>query len=283
MLDAIPDPGLLTGGIRYNPPDDEPIGSWTSTRKASGNSAGKHVSMVFQGAMSSFNPTMKVGEHFVETLKAHDANVEEGWPGPTNCSGPLSRTGPHPRVLRTRTLWRHATARAHRTQPRARTRDARHGRADRRARPAGDAAVHPPTARGPQENYDLTMVFITHDLPLVAALADRMAIMYAFKLVEVGPTRELIEHAAHPYTRKLLNSTPNLDAPLEMETIEGRPASPDQRPDRLYVPPTVSARRRTVPLGRPRVLRGRRGPRGGVLPLGRGDRPDLAELHRLAW
>jgi len=70
-------------------------------------------------------------------------------------------------------------------------------------------------------------VFITHDLPLVAALADRMAVMYAFNLIEVAPRDQLIGNSGHPYTRALLNSTPNLDAPLEeMHSIEGQSPAP---------------------------------------------------------
>jgi oligopeptide/dipeptide ABC transporter ATP-binding protein len=78
-----------------------------------------------------------------------------------------------------------------------------------------------------QQKYELTMVFITHDLPLVAALADRMAVMYAFDLIEVAPRDQLIGNSGHPYTRALLNSTPNLDAPLEeMRPIEGQSPAP---------------------------------------------------------
>jgi len=78
-----------------------------------------------------------------------------------------------------------------------------------------------------KEKYDVTMVFITHDLPLVASLADRMAVMYAFELVEAGPRDQIIGESAHPYTRALLNSTPNIDAPLEeMQPIPGKSPAP---------------------------------------------------------
>jgi oligopeptide/dipeptide ABC transporter ATP-binding protein len=80
--------------------------------------------------------------------------------------------------------------------------------------------------RNLKEKYDLTLIFITHDLPLVAELADRMAVLYAFEFVEIGPTDGILRNAAHPYTRSLLKATPNLDAPLgEMRPIEG--SSPD--------------------------------------------------------
>jgi oligopeptide/dipeptide ABC transporter ATP-binding protein len=78
-----------------------------------------------------------------------------------------------------------------------------------------------------QEKYDLTMVFITHDLPLVAELADRMAVMYAFQLAEVAERDQLIGNGGHPYTRALLNATPNIEAPLdEMRPIEGQSPAP---------------------------------------------------------
>jgi oligopeptide/dipeptide ABC transporter ATP-binding protein len=83
-----------------------------------------------------------------------------------------------------------------------------------------------------QEKYNLTMVFISHDLPLVAHLADRLAVLYAFEFVEVGATDEILRHAAHPYTRALLNATPNLAAPLEeMRPIEGSAPDPVAVPE----------------------------------------------------
>src|SRR5699024_7268449 len=80
--------------------------------------------------------------------------------------------------------------------------------------------------------YDLTLVFITHDLPLVAELADRLAVLYAFEFAEIGPTDEILHHAAHPYTRSLLNATPNLAADIEqMHSIAGSSPDPENVPD----------------------------------------------------
>ena len=77
-----------------------------------------------------------------------------------------------------------------------------------------------------KEKYDLTLVFITHDLPIVSDIADRLAVMYAFDVVEVGPTERLQRRAAHPYTRALIKSVPDVVAPVdEMRPIEG--SSPD--------------------------------------------------------
>jgi oligopeptide/dipeptide ABC transporter ATP-binding protein len=82
-----------------------------------------------------------------------------------------------------------------------------------------------------QEEYDLTIVFITHDLPIIAGLVDRVAVMYAFEIIELGPTAEIITDAAHPYTRGLLRSVPSLDTPLEeMSIIQG------ESPDPINIP-----------------------------------------------
>ena len=78
MLDAIPDPGLLSGKVLYHGGDGETIDVLELTQDELYQFRWEEISMVFQGAMSSFNPTMKVGAHFRETLKAHDKSVEQG-------------------------------------------------------------------------------------------------------------------------------------------------------------------------------------------------------------
>ncbi|MFB6074998.1 MAG: ABC transporter ATP-binding protein [Haloarculaceae archaeon] len=231
MLDAVPDPGLLSGEIVYTPGDGREIDVLALSDDELRDLRWEDISMVFQGAMSSFNPTMKIDGHFKETLKAHDADVEAGMERAHELLSDLYLDAD--RVLDS---YPHELS----------------GGMQQRALLALSLILEPevlvmdePTAaldllmqrsilmllRELQEKYDLTMVFITHDLPLVAALADRLAVMYAFKLVEVGPTREVVANAAHPYTRALLNSTPNLDAPLEeMEPIEGQSPAPMNLP-----------------------------------------------------
>jgi peptide/nickel transport system ATP-binding protein len=77
-----------------------------------------------------------------------------------------------------------------------------------------------------KEEYGLTVVFITHDLPLIASLADRLAVLYAFEFIEVGPAQEVKTNAKHPYMRSLLRAVPSIDSPIEdMRPIQG--ATPD--------------------------------------------------------
>jgi peptide/nickel transport system ATP-binding protein len=73
-------------------------------------------------------------------------------------------------------------------------------------------------------------LYVSHDLSVVASFADRVAVMYAGRLVEQGPTRELFEAPAHPYTRLLLSAVPRMDVARELTAIPGRAPTPGGRP-----------------------------------------------------
>ncbi len=76
----------------------------------------------------------------------------------------------------------------------------------------------------------LSVIFITHDLGVVANMADRVAVMYAGKIVEYGTAEDVFYHAAHPYTWALLSSMPDLDTDEKLEAIPGTP------PNMIYPP-----------------------------------------------
>jgi oligopeptide transport system ATP-binding protein len=82
--------------------------------------------------------------------------------------------------------------------------------------------------RAMRRELHLSMVFISHDLGVVAALADRILVMYAGRVVESGAAGDILRHARHPYTAELLRCSPNLQAPrLErMPSLAGQPPSP---------------------------------------------------------
>lgn len=86
MLDAVPNPGLLSGEIVYRPSDGTETDVLELSQSELRSMRWEEISMVFQGAMSSFNPTMKIRGHFKETLDAHDANEGRGWSGRASCS-----------------------------------------------------------------------------------------------------------------------------------------------------------------------------------------------------
>lgn len=77
---------------------------------------------------------------------------------------------------------------------------------------------------------DLTVIFITHDLGVVANMADKVAVMYAGKIVEEGTVEDIFYHPAHPYTWALLSSMPDLDTKEKLEAIPGTP------PNMIYPP-----------------------------------------------
>lgn len=227
MLDAVENPGRLSGEITYYPESGEAVDILSLSEAELKRLRWEEISMVFQGALSSFNPTMSIRGHFEETLDAHNANQEEGM---ARAHELLSDLYLDPeRVL---DAYPHELS----------------GGMSQRALIALSLILEPnvlvmdePTAALDllmqrsilsllselQEKYELTVVFITHDLPLVAGLADRLAVLYAFEIAERGPTEEVIRDAAHPYTRSLLKAVPNLDASLDtMRPIEGSAPDP---------------------------------------------------------
>jgi peptide/nickel transport system ATP-binding protein/oligopeptide transport system ATP-binding protein len=76
-----------------------------------------------------------------------------------------------------------------------------------------------------QERLGMAVIWITHDLGVVAGIADRVVVMYGGQIVEQAPTRELFKHPQHPYTRALLKTVPRVLGQREdrLEVIEGQP------------------------------------------------------------
>ncbi len=81
-----------------------------------------------------------------------------------------------------------------------------------------------------KKERNLSIIFITHDLGVVANMADRIAVMYAGKIVEMGTAEDIFYSPAHPYTWALLSSMPDLDTNEKLEAIPGTP------PNMIYPP-----------------------------------------------
>lgn len=81
-----------------------------------------------------------------------------------------------------------------------------------------------------KKQRNLSVIFITHDLGVVAHMADRIAVMYAGKIVEYGTAEDVFYHPAHPYTWALLSSIPDLNSKEKLEAIPGTP------PNMIYPP-----------------------------------------------
>ena len=96
------------------------------------------------------------------------------------------------------------------------------------------------TIRDLTRAHQAAAVYVTHDLAVVAELADRIAVMYAGRLVEIGPAQELFAGASHPYTRRLLHAIPVLTGRRTLEGIPGFAPRPGRRPSGCAFTPRCS-------------------------------------------
>ena len=123
-------------------------------------------------------------------------------------------------------------------------------------------------------DFDLTYVFISHNLGAVRHVADRVAVMYLGRIVELAPAAALFEAPAHPYTQALLREAPSLSRRREFEPIAGEIPSPLAPPAGCHFHP-----RCPFAVERCRVERPELAPRardaGHVLACHRGDEPEL--------
>src|SRR5207245_4966232 len=85
--------------------------------------------------------------------------------------------------------------------------------------------------------HGVAALYVSHDLAVVAALADRVAVMYAGRIVEIGPERVLFRASAHPYTRRLVEAIPEISGRHALEGIAGTAPRPGQRPSGCFFAP----------------------------------------------
>ena len=98
--------------------------------------------------------------------------------------------------------------------------------------------------------HGVAALYVSHDLAVVGTLANRVAVMYAGRVVEIGPTSDLFRAAAHPYTQRLIAAIPHLTGGRELIGIGGRAPSPGRRPAGCMFAPrcTFAQERCTVAL-----------------------------------
>ena len=226
LLDAVSEPGVLRGEIRYHPEEGDSVNLLDLGKGDLNRVRWEEIAFVVQGALSSFNPTKPIRTHFVETLSAHNADREAGLERARSVLADLNLDperifdsyqhelsgGQRQRVL---------IALALILEPEVVVLDEPTAALDLLMQRTILRLLHQI-----KDEYDLTLVLITHDIPVVSGFADRIGVMYAFELIEIGDAEEVMLHGAHPYTRELLRSTPSLDMPIdEITTIDG--SSPD--------------------------------------------------------
>src|SRR6195952_4655981 len=237
VMGLLPASARVTGSVRYR--GQELLGQ--SDRSMS-RIRGKGVSMIFQDPMTSLDPVYGVGAQIEETLRIHDRSLSSkaaetravellelvGIPN----AGERVRSYPHEFSggMRQRVVIAIAMAN----------------------QPEGIIADEPTTAlavtvqaqilevlQTALQETGAAMVMITHDLGVVAGIADRVLVMYAGRPVEVGSVEDIYYEPRMPYTLGLLGSLPRVDVGgrERLTPIVGSPPSPGNMPPRCPVPP----------------------------------------------
>jgi peptide/nickel transport system ATP-binding protein len=183
----------------------------------------RDLAMVFQGAMNALNPVQTIQAQLVEPMELH--GVARGRAARTRAAEllkavgiPVSRAGRYPHELSGGMRQRAAMAMALACGPKVLLAD--------EPTTALDVMVQAQVLErlvGLTEELGLALVLVTHDLPVVAQVCERTAVMYAGEIVEAGPVRALYRQPRHPYTRLLFASTPDLHGGRQVASIAGAP------------------------------------------------------------
>ncbi|HEX2038070.1 MAG TPA: ABC transporter ATP-binding protein [Chloroflexota bacterium] len=194
---------------------------------------GQLAGLVIQDPGSSFNPVLRVGAHVVEARRLHDARPPAGgfWTWAVGLLRELRidaasrRARQYPHEWSGGMLQRAAIAAASANHPRLLVADEPTASLD-----ASLAVDVVQGLRERQQRQGAAMLLITHQLGLAAEVADRLAVMYAGRIVEVGPAVTVIARPRHPYTRGLVAALPRpgggFPGPLEGELPSLAPAPP---------------------------------------------------------
>ena len=222
LLRMIPPPGYITHGEILFDGDDVMAYDQAALR----DYRGRRVGMIFQDPMTSLNPVQRVDQHVVEAIHVHEP-----------------RTLPRAALERTRALAERLGIRAdrlasypHQLSGGMRQRvmislglvlNAELVVADE-ATTSLDVIVEAnllDQLRELRDDYGMSILLITHNIALVAEVADRIAVMYAGRMAEVGSVYDVFDGPLHPYTRGLLRSVPNirLDDTEELYKMPGEP------------------------------------------------------------
>lgn len=194
---------------------------------------GKDIAMIFQEPMTSLNPLLRIGEQLIEGICLHEgANRSQARQRAlellrlVGISSPDSRLQEYPHQLSGGMRQRVMIAIALACSPQLLIAD--------EPTTALDVTIQAQILhlmQDLQERLGTAILLITHDLGVVAKMADRVLVMYLGRIVENAPVREIYRRPLHPYTQGLLNSIPNItERSKRLQQIEGMVPNPAQRP-----------------------------------------------------
>jgi oligopeptide/dipeptide ABC transporter ATP-binding protein len=204
--------------------------------KALQNLRGRSISMIFQDPMTSLNPVLTIGEQMAETLLRHTPmsrpealQKSADLLGKVEIPSPKEKLKHYPHQLSGGMRQRVMIAMALACSPRVLIAD--------EPTTALDVLIQAQILEllgNLKRETGMSILIITHDLGVVAEIAQRVLIMYAGEIVESGPAQALLDDPRHPYTRGLIASVPKLGAlkktGTRLEEIPGNVPGLDQRP-----------------------------------------------------
>jgi oligopeptide/dipeptide ABC transporter ATP-binding protein len=191
---------------------------------------GRHMAMILQDPMSSLNPVLTIGQQLSDPLRAHRRlsasdirSAIRRLLDMVRIPAPETRINDYPHQMSGGMRQRIVGAIALSCEPKLLIADEPTTALDVTVQ-----AQYLQLLRDLQARLQLAIIMITHDFGVVARICDRVAVMYAGRIVETASTSELFDRPAHPYTRALMQSMPRLDRQFDrLPAIEGQP--PDLR------------------------------------------------------
>jgi peptide/nickel transport system ATP-binding protein len=220
IMRMIPAPGEISGGELWLNGQD----LMTLSKRQMRDVRGRNISMIFQDPMTSLNPVQRIDQHIVEAIRVHEPHVtkaearERAIELVERLNIGRKRLNDYPHQLSGGMRQRMMIALALALKANVIIAD--------EATTALDAIVEAKfldLLRELKDEFGLTILMITHNIGIVAELADRVAVMYAGRMAEVADVDTLFHHPRHPYTQGLLASVPNIEIDSDLYCMDGSP------------------------------------------------------------